>query len=133
MTGALQATGRAERLFVFCLLGGLSVLAWFALWHWGHSPYLHYVHHAHRHPPPGEGALFAAAIFIGGWTLMTVAMMLPTSMPLLAVFSRVSAGRSDRALLLGLVVAGYLATWSAVGLLAYALAVAVRTASERVP
>lgn len=131
MTGAVPATGRAERLLFWCLLGGLSALAWFALWYWGDSPYLHYLHHAHQHRPPGDGALFAAAIFVGGWTLMTVAMMLPTSMPLLAVFARVSASRSDRALLLALVVAGYLATWAAVGVLAYALAVAVRTVSEQ--
>jgi predicted metal-binding membrane protein len=91
------------------------------------------MHHAHLHRPPGDGVMSAAAIFVGGWTLMTVAMMLPTSMPLLAVFSRVSVSRNDRPLLMGLVVAGYLATWAAVGLLAYALAVGFRTASERVP
>jgi predicted metal-binding membrane protein len=135
MSAEAQAVeGGGERpLLVLFLLGGLSLLAWAVLWRWGHSPYLHYVHHAHRHPAPGDGALFAATVFVGGWTLMTVAMMLPTSMPLLAVFSRVAAGRSDRALLLGLVVGGYLATWAAVGLLAYALALGLRTVSERIP
>jgi predicted metal-binding membrane protein len=132
MTGEVQAPPRAERFLFWCLLGGLSAMAWFVLWRWGHSPYLHYLHHAHQQRPPGDGALFAPAIFVGGWTLMTVAMMLPTSMPLLSVFFRVSASRNDRALLMGLVVAGYLATWAVVGLLAYALAVGFRTASERV-
>ena len=125
--------GGERPLLLLLLLGGLSVLAWGILWRWGHSPYLHYVHHAHQHPGPGNGVLFAAIVFIGGWTLMTVAMMLPTSMPLLAVFARVAARRDDRVLLVGLVVAGYLASWAAMGLLAYLLAVGLRLVSARVP
>lgn len=133
MTAAARATGsRTERVLLLCLLGGLSILAWFALWHWGHSPYLHYAHHPHQPPPPGDGALFAASIFVGGWTLMTVAMMLPTSMPLLAAFSRAASGQGDRELLVGLVVVGYLATWAAVGVVAYGAALAFRTAAAQV-
>jgi predicted metal-binding membrane protein len=119
---------RDHRLLVVLLLA-TSGLAWFALWHWGHSPYLHYTHHAHQHPAPTESGFAAALIFVSGWTLMTVAMMLPTSAPLVAVFSRVAQRRPDRSLLVTLVVAGYLATWAAFGFLAYALAVAFREAT----
>jgi predicted metal-binding membrane protein len=128
---ALRTDG--ERVLLLVLLGGLSALAWFALWRWGHSPYLHYIHHAPLHAPPGDGALFAASIFVGGWTLMTVAMMLPTSLPLLAVFARLVERRRDRPLLVGLVLVGYLAVWAAVGVLAYALALAIRSVAVRTP
>ena len=100
--------GRDRRLLV-TLLVAVSAIAWFVLWHWGHSPYLHYVHHAHQHEPPSDSGLVAAMIFVSGWTLMTVAMMLPTSIPLISIFSTVARERQDRTLLVALVVAGYLA------------------------
>jgi len=111
------------------LLIVISGLAWLVLWWWGHSPYLHYLHHAHQHAPPGGGGWAGAGlIFVGGWTVMTVAMMLPTSVPLIGVFSTVARRRPDRALLVSLVVVGYLAAWAAFGVLAYAGAVAFRGA-----
>ncbi len=124
--------GRDHRLLV-TLLVAVSAIAWFVLWHWGHSPYLHYVHHAHQHAPPSGSGFVAAMIFVSGWTLMTVAMMLPTSIPLLGVFSTVARERRDRTLLVALVVAGYLATWAAFGALAYAGAVSFREATARTP
>ena len=122
--------GRNHRLLV-TLLVAVSAIAWFVLWHWGHSPYLHYVHHAHQHAPPNGSGFVAAMIFVSGWTLMTVAMMLPTSIPLLSVFSTVARERRDRTLLVALVVAGYLVTWAAFGALAYAGAVSFREATAR--
>jgi len=131
--GAPTLRPQSERLLLWVLLGGLSVLAWFTLWRWGHSPYLHYTHHAHLHPPPGEGAFFAASIFVAGWTLMTVAMMLPTSFPLVSVFAEAVGGRQDRALLVALLVIGYLAVWAAVGVVAYGLALTLRAAAVATP
>jgi predicted metal-binding membrane protein len=126
------AQSRADQRILVGLLLALSGLAWFALWHWGSSPYVHYVHHAHVHAPaPEDGALLPAAIFVGGWTLMTVAMMLPTSLPLLGIFARVARARADRAWLVALVVTGYLVAWAGFGVLAYAGAVAFRTATAR--
>ena len=124
--------GRDHRLLV-TLLVAVSAMAWFVLWHWGHSPYLHYVHHAHQHAPPGGSGFVAAMIFVSGRTLMTVAMMLPTSIPLLGVFSTVARERRDRTLLVALVVAGYLGAWAAFGALAYAGAVSFREATARNP
>jgi predicted metal-binding membrane protein len=51
---------------------------------------------------------------------MTVAMMLPTSLPVLATLHRFAIDRSDRWLLLALAVSGYLVVWGLAGFLAYA-------------
>jgi predicted metal-binding membrane protein len=123
---------RDHRLLV-ALLVATSAIAWFVLWHWGHSPYLHYLHHAHQHAPPSDSGFVAAMIFVSGWTLMTVGMMLPTSIPLVGIFSIVARERPDRHLLVALVVAGYLATWAAFGALAYAGAVSFREATASTP
>jgi predicted metal-binding membrane protein len=56
-----------------------------------------------------------AAIFVGGWTLMTVAMMLPTSIPLLLLFERMVRGRATAAWLVAVVIFGYLGVWVLMG------------------
>jgi predicted metal-binding membrane protein len=56
-----------------------------------------------------------ALIFIAGWTLMTVAMMLPASFPLLLMFQRMVRGRPAAPWLLATVILGYLAVWAIVG------------------
>jgi predicted metal-binding membrane protein len=56
---------------------------------------------------------------VAGWTLMTVAMMLPSSLPLVNLFRRVVAGRGNAGRLLGLLLLGYLAVWAWFGVLAY--------------
>ena len=48
---------------------------------------------------------------------MIAAMMLPTTMPLLATFQRIVASRAGRGRLTALVVLGYFAAWLAFGLL----------------
>jgi predicted metal-binding membrane protein len=50
---------------------------------------------------------------------MTVAMMLPTSVPLVATFAALVGRRPRPALLVSLVVVGYLGTWTAFGLAVY--------------
>jgi len=57
--------------------------------------------------------------YVAGWVLMTAAMMLPTTLPLLDAFRRLTRGRADRPLLLGLVITGYLAAWGGFGLAAH--------------
>ncbi len=59
------------------------------------------------------------ALFVTGWTVMTIAMMLPTSLPLFTLFQRLVRRREDSGLLLSLLIAGYLVTWSAFGLAAH--------------
>jgi predicted metal-binding membrane protein len=107
-----------QRIFL-TLMFSLVILAWLSLGLWGQSPYGHYLHHeALEEVGIGPEAGFLL-VFVGGWTLMTVAMMLPTSLPLLALFQRMTATRSDSARLVTLVVAGYLLVWAAFGFAAH--------------
>ena len=64
--------------------------------------------------------------FIGTWVLMMAAMMFPSIAPMVVMFARVQEGRRERgasvpAALTALFVGGYLVSWTAAGLVAYAL------------
>ncbi|MBI3080353.1 MAG: DUF2182 domain-containing protein [candidate division NC10 bacterium] len=107
------------RLFT-ALMGALIALAWLVLWAWGQSPYGRFL----RHEELGEvtfggGALLLVLVFVAGWTLMTVAMMLPTSLPLVALFHALVRQRPDRARLLLLLIVGYLSTWTLFGVVVH--------------
>ena len=123
-------TARDHRALAI-LLAIVSGLAWLALWCWGQSPYVHYVHHTHPHVAPASSTMLAF-VFLAGWSLMTVAMMLPTSIPLLDMFSRVARSRPDRPLLIALVVIGYLLVWTAVGAVAYIGALGMRAVTASI-
>ena len=84
----------------------MSATAWVVVSRLGQSPWGH-VGHSHGQE--------TATLFIGGWIAMTVAMMLPTTLPLLQIFRRLTAPRPDGASLTLIVVAGYLAVWAAFG------------------
>lgn len=100
------------------LLTALVLLAWYALWLWGQSPYGHVLLHAPMHlRMAARNPWRFGAIFVIGWTLMTVAMMLPTTFPLILLFRRIVRGRATAAWLLLLLVFGYLASWLLCGVL----------------
>jgi predicted metal-binding membrane protein len=82
---------------------------------------------------PGQSWSGAAATYLGMWTLMMVAMMLPVLVPMLARFR--DAHRRDASLdrKTAVVAAGYFAVWLLIGLAAYPLGVAVNEAAMRVP
>lgn len=103
---------RDQRLF-FCLLFGVIVLAWVSLWLWSTSPWGSFLSHQENETVGGLGNryLLIALVFVAGWTLMTIAMMLPTSLPLIATFRAIVRQRENRGLLVALVIAGYLAVW----------------------
>lgn len=92
------------------LIGG----AWVSLGLLGSSAYAPYFSHAllESEAPLRAGAVF----FVAGWTLMSVAMMLPTSLPLVSVFRTITRGQWS---LLALLVAGYLSIWALFGVVAY--------------
>jgi len=54
--------------------------------------------------------------FVAAWTVMMVAMMLPSAMPLILIFKRGATRRATVAL-----TAGYLAVWSSIGIAAWAI------------
>ena len=99
-------------------LFGLSVLAWLALVLWGQSPYARYLDHQQL-DTRGEGTLLP--IFVLGWLLMIVAMMLPTSVPLIRLFAMMTRLRADHHWLVLLLLLGYVGVWGIFGVSVHAL------------
>lgn len=113
-------------------LWALILSAWAALAMWGASPFAGLL----SHRGIGEGSLspvFRLGVFVLGWLLMTVAMMLPSSLPLVNLFRRLVGGRPDRPGLVMRLVLGYLAVWALFGLLAYIGDIGLHGAIERLP
>jgi len=113
------------------ILGLLIGTAWAALWLWAQGPYGRYLDHGRwteigiaadicRALPRGD-LLLPGLLYIGGWVLMTAAMMLPTILPLVSRFERLTAARADRSILVGLLIGGYLLVWVAFGFAAHLL------------
>lgn len=124
-------TARARERAFAPLLAALVALAWFALWAWARSPWGRYLDHgdwtlegpaaALCRAIPGGVWLVPALLYGAAWVLMTAAMMLPSTWPLFGAFDRVLAARADRGRLLALLGLGYVAVWTAFGLVAHAL------------
>src|SRR6266571_9123796 len=113
----------SERRAFLWLITSLIILAWLTLWIWNRSPYGRYLDHGRL----GEIGLFNGAtslvapviLYLVGWTLMTVAMMLPTTLPLLEIFRRLTARRPEHSQLTALVITGYLSVWTDFGVAAH--------------
>jgi len=131
--GAAVADGvrPIDRRTIFrALMTGLVTSAWVTLWFWSDSPYGRYLDHgrwtdfglgaAICRAIPGGDVVLPALLYAGGWLLMIAAMMLPTTLPVLEIFRRITAGRPDAGWLVGLVVSGYLLVWFGFGLVAHA-------------
>jgi predicted metal-binding membrane protein len=107
----------------------LAAAAWLTLWAWSASPYARYLGHeswtdlAVVGPLcsafPGGEILVPALAYATGWLLMIAAMMLPTTLPLLEIFRRITAGRADASRLVALVALGYACAWLGFGLIAH--------------
>ena len=108
----------SERRFRTTLLAAFIALSWIILWAWGRTPYGQHFHHVAVGSifQEGPGPILSFAL---GWALMTVAMMLPTSFPLLGLFHTMVSERERRAWLVALCIAGYLVTWVLFGVLAH--------------
>jgi predicted metal-binding membrane protein len=89
------------------VMAALSATAWLALWLWGQSPYSRYLDHGGwaeigvagslcRALPGGRDAL-TGSLVVDGWVLMLSAMMLPTPLPLLDIFRRLTMRRRPAA------------------------------------
>jgi predicted metal-binding membrane protein len=68
----------------------------------------------------GDEMPMGAGLWLGAWTVMMAAMMLPSTAPLVLLYGR-RANTTDSTLLM----AGYLLVWAAVGLAAYAIDVRI--------
>lgn len=99
----------------------LFIIAWAVLFSWGASPYAHYLDHHALASVGSASQLWVVGVFAGGWTLMIIAMMLPTSLPLISVFRSVTSARADRGMLVGLLIVGYLLIWLLFGVAIHAV------------
>lgn len=113
-----------ERVVLISSILLLALAAWLAIWLSGdfaHSLlHLHKLdHHAHKldHHAWTSGTFML--LFIGGWTVMTVAMMLPTSLPVITIFQTFAGSRRDRSILIILLIIGYLGVWMLFGTMIY--------------
>jgi len=100
------------------VLAGLIGGTWAALGLLGASPYAPYFSHAFA---PGDEPWpigIRVGAFVAGWVLMSVAMMLPSSLPLVTVFRTITR---PSWLLVSLLIAGYLGVWALFGLTAFAV------------
>jgi len=102
---------RRDRAILGGLLIALAAAAWLAVWLWEGSPYGAYLHHAGTNGP----VALEAALFSFGWVLMIVAMMLPSSIPLVMTFGALVRRRRRPGQLVLLLLAGYLLVWGAFG------------------
>jgi len=120
---------RRDRAILGASLGALVLLAWLTLAIWEGSPYAAYLGHAGGAGPlPVEAALFAV-----GWVLMIVAMMLPSSIPLVVTFAALVRRRRTPARLVALLLLGYLVVWGAFGLAAWIADRGIHAAVDAVP
>jgi predicted metal-binding membrane protein len=93
------------------LIGG----AWAALGLLGASAYAPYFSHAFEWGDEPWPVAARVAVFVAGWVLMSVAMMLPSSLPLVTVFHTITR---PAWWLVVLLIAGYLGIWALFGLVA---------------
>jgi predicted metal-binding membrane protein len=110
-----------DRRPFFAVFTALIAFMWVSLWVWGHSPYARFLSHKELGIAHGVGSGYdwVVLLFVAGWTLMIVAMMLPTSLPLVALFHSFVRKRPNRARLTALLVVGYLGVWTAFGFVAH--------------
>jgi predicted metal-binding membrane protein len=138
---------RWYRAALACLILG----AWLALWLWGESPHTGVFGHQRSGEPAHTFAQHVAGLhqagrpagdpqgvagltaFAAAWTLMTVAMMLPSSLPLVNLFQRMVSIRPNRHRLMLTLGAGYLGTWVVVGIIGYAAGLALYHLVGRAP
>ena len=125
----------AHRGYFVPIIGTLIALAWLTLWIWEISPYGRYLDHAELGAIELEGGLggilVLAVVYVAGWTLMTVAMMLPTSLPLVEIFRRLTRRRGDHGQLVALLIGGYLGVWLSFGIAAHVFDWGLHEAFER--
>jgi predicted metal-binding membrane protein len=120
-SGLASAAPRAVQLGLIGLLVGLAILAWLVT---GDR-----MHGMDAGPGTDLGGL---GWFVGVWVVMMAAMMFPSILPVILMYSRVRTGKREggaAAVSVGttLFAGGYLVSWAAAGLFGYALFEALRS------
>ena len=113
---------------------GTAVGSWATIFLWTESPYSVYLGHSDL------GGVFAAAqflplasFFLLGWSLMVLAMMLPSALPLVNEYRRRMAGTPVRRSLTTSLIAGAVGVWVPFGIAMYFLDLGIHRASELPP
>lgn len=127
-TAHLRAPRRDRAILIGSLLA-LAVAAWVSLWLWEGSPYSAYL----GHDALGAPTAVSSGLFTVGWLLMIVAMMLPSSVPLVVTFAALVGRRSHPRVLVALLLVGYLAIWTGFGLAAWVADRAVHAGVDAAP
>jgi predicted metal-binding membrane protein len=120
----------AARIGLPVLLTAISAGAWVLTWRLGDSAWGPWFHgHALLTGGPTHHVSAAAAggMFVMGWIVMTTAMMLPTTLPLVAMFQRLTSVRADRVRLMTSLVAGYLSSWALCGVVVFLVSWALQS------
>ena len=137
LTSQHLRSGRRDRAILGGSLAALAAVAWLSIAAWSASPWARYLHHdatgSAGGPTAGIGLPVEVILFTAGWVLMIVAMMLPSSVPLVLVFGAIVGRRSRPALLVALLLAGYLAIWTAFGAGAWILDRGIHAAVDAWP
>jgi predicted metal-binding membrane protein len=134
---------QSQKLFLGSL-AALITLAWVALWLLGQSPAGRLGGAQPINGHHGATAGFFCVIggagsrhptlvmfFVVGWILMIAAMMLPTSLPLIAFFHALTRARPNRGILIGLLLAGYLLVWAGFAVLVHLGDLGAHSAADR--
>lgn len=103
-------------------LGGTVVAAWAVLWWLEDTRWAALFHAhggAHSHVMQEHSLPVAGIAFVVGWTLMTVAMMLPSTFPLMEIFRRLVRRRRHASMLIAALASGYLVVWAGLGVIVF--------------
>jgi predicted metal-binding membrane protein len=122
-----------DRAILGAALAGLTVVAWLSLGAWSASPWARYLHHDAGAAGGSIGVPVEVVLFTAGWVLMMVALMLPSSIPLVLVFAAIVGRRPAPAALVALLLAGYLVVWTAFGAAAWVLDRGIHAAVDAWP
>ncbi len=126
------AEGWAERFLFGATMAALVVGAWLVLALVGASPYAGYLDHRVVIESSALPFGMRLGVFVAGWLVMSVAMMLPSSLPLVTVFRTVTRRRERPGRDLALLIGGYLIMWAGFGLAAFLGDTVIHEGVERV-
>ncbi len=105
-------TATSYQLTMTTVAIAISLLSGLGLVTWGLSPFSYLLQHDHLAVRGWPDLLFVL-----GWLLMCVAMMLPTALPLLAAIERLTSSRADTGQLTTIAAVGFLGVWLGSGVL----------------
>ncbi len=103
------------------LAWGLLLLAWGIVFVGAMTGHGHWLHADPLTEHPSWPLGVSLLTFVAAWLVMTIAMMLPTTLPLIQLFAKLKRGQNaeDWQPLLLLFIAAYLAVWSVFALLTF--------------